>query len=94
MIKNRLSLKHLLLEEQKKNDELRRELEELRRQIKVSNEDWELGKKSPRDLAIKWMCVATNVKDYQADERIFLFGFIDRLLALDNANNVKNEGCC
>lgn len=94
MIKNRLSLKHLLLEEQKKNDELRRELEELRRQIKVSNEDWELGKKSPTDLAIKWMCIATNVKDYQADERIYLFGFIDRLLALDNANNVKNEGRC
>lgn len=93
MFTNRLSLKHLLLEEKKKNAELRREIEELRRQIKVSDEDWKLGVKDPKSLAIKWMCIATNVRAYEACERAFLFDFVDRLLALDNAHNVKNKGC-
>lgn len=66
----------------------------LRQELAMSDADWELGKKSPRDLAIKWLCRAVMISSYDWCNNEMLIAAIDRLIALDDAANAENKGCC
>lgn len=70
------------------------EKESLKKELLISNDDWELGKKSPKDLAIKWLCRAISVSAYDWQNHDLLLKAVDRLLMLDNAQNVKDQSSC
>ena len=70
------------------------ENEKLRKELAMSDADWEIGKKSPRNLAIKWLCRAVASSSYSWCNNELLMAAIDRLLALDDAANAKDKGCC
>lgn len=60
------------------------ELFRLREEMRMCDEDFELGKKSPRELAIKWLCRAVIVSSYDWKNETLLMQAIDRLIALDS----------
>ena len=76
------------------NTDLQAELTRIRKEMQMSDEDFELGKKSPRDLAIKWLCRAISVSTYDWKNHELLKFAIDRLIALDNAQNAQHQCCC
>ena len=75
------------------NDRLREQNDQLARELKMSDADWEIGKRSPRELAIKWLCRAVSVSSYDWRNHELLMQAIDRLIALDT-QNIQNNGCC
>lgn len=58
------------------------ENERLRKDLAMSDADFELGKIAPRDLAIKWLCRAISVSSYSWENNDLLLAGIDRLLAM------------
>lgn len=93
MLKSSRAFENRIAKAEQENENLRRSLSVLRKQIDLSDADWEVGKKSPRDLAIRWMCMAVNIRDFDANNRLYLMDCIDRLIALYQFENAKNEGC-
>ena len=73
---------------------MKNELDKLKREMEIVDNDWELGKKSPRDLAIKWLCRAVYVSSCERKNDEMLMNAIDRLIALDNAQNGEHKGSC
>lgn len=73
---------------------LREENQKLRREMEMSDRDLEIGKKSPKELAIKWLCRAVCVSAYDWQNHELLMQSIDRLIALDHAANAEKKCCC